>query len=51
LYLLQVPTTDIYLLLDYKVDSLKKMRQRLAQKLGLAGVTELEDFLKILLSE
>ncbi|MDD4968087.1 MAG: hypothetical protein PHT07_01515 [Paludibacter sp.] len=51
LYLLNIPTKDIYLLLDYKVDSLKKMRQRLAQKTGLAGVTELDDFLNAILSE
>jgi len=46
LYLLQVPTTDIYLLLDYKVESLKKMRQRLAQKLNLSGVSDLNNFLQ-----
>ena len=51
LHLLNIPTTAIYLLLDYKVDSLKKMRQRLAQKTGLAGVTELDDFLNAILSE
>jgi hypothetical protein len=51
LHLLDVPTTDIYMLLDYKVDSLKKMRQRLAAKTGLSGVTELDDFLNRILSE
>ena len=51
LHLLDVPTTDIYMLLDYKVDSLKKMRQRLAAKTGLSGVTDLDDFLNRILSE
>jgi len=51
LSLLHVPITDIYMLLDYKVDSLKKMRQRLAQKAGLTGVTELDGFLHDILSE
>ncbi|MDD4993087.1 MAG: tetratricopeptide repeat protein [Paludibacter sp.] len=51
LYLLQVPTIDILLLLDYKVDSLNKMKQRLAQKTGLSGVTEIDAFLNKLLTE
>lgn len=51
LYLLNVPVFDIYLLLDYKVDSLKKMRQRLAHKINLSGVTELDDFLTKMLTE
>jgi preprotein translocase subunit YajC len=51
LHLLGIPANDILLLLDYKVDSLKKMRQRLAAKLLLSSVNELNDFLNSLLSE
>jgi hypothetical protein len=51
LHLLNVPVMDVYMLLDYKVGSLKKMRQRLSQKTGLAGVTELDGFLHEILSE
>ncbi len=45
LYLLEIPIDDIYILLDYKVESLRKMRQRLARKLNLKGVDDLHDFL------
>jgi len=51
LYLLRVPSTDIYLLLDYKVGSLIKMKQRLAQKIGVEGVALIYDFLNELLLE
>ena len=51
LSLLQIPSTDMYLLLDTNVDSLKKMKQRLAPKFNLMLVSELEDFLFNLISE
>ena len=51
LSLLEVPTTDIYILFDYTVEGLKTMRKRLAQKTGLSGVSELKDFLEKLLTE
>ncbi len=51
LHLLNIPTTDIYMLLDYKVDGLKKMKQRLALKTGQPGVIELDDLLHRILSE
>lgn len=51
LYLLHIPTTDIYLLLDYKVGSLKKMKQRLAQKIILSGIKGIDDFLIGILTE
>jgi len=51
LYILHIPTTDIYLLLDYKVDSLMKMKQRLAEKVNVAGVIQLYDFLYNILAE
>jgi len=49
--LLQLPTTDIYLLLDYKLGSLTKMKQRLVQKTGVSGVNQLYDFLDTILAE
>jgi len=51
LHLLRVPSTDIYLLLDYKVGSLIKMKQRLAQKVGVEGVVQIYDFLNEILVE
>ncbi|ADQ79024.1 hypothetical protein Palpr_0872 [Paludibacter propionicigenes WB4] len=51
LTLLNIPTTDIYLLLDYTVDGLKSMRKRLANKVNLKGVSELNDFLIRMLAE
>ncbi len=51
LSLLQVSSTDMYMLLDTNVDSLKKMKQRLAPKFNLALVSELENFLIKLISE
>ena len=49
-HLLHIPTNDIYLLLDYKVGSLMKMKQRLAQKIGVSGVIQLYDFLETILA-
>ena len=51
LTLLNIPTTDIYLLLDYTVDGLKSMRKRLARKVNLNGVAELNNFLLKMLTE
>lgn len=50
-YLLKIPTEDIMVLFDYKVDSLKRMKQRLVNKVGVAGVSELDNFLKAILYE
>lgn len=41
LYLLKISASDMFLLLDYTVNGLKKMRQRLALKMNLQGVSEL----------
>jgi len=51
LHLLRIPINDIYMLLDYKVSSLKKMKQRLAQKINLTGVPQIYVFLEDILSE
>ncbi len=51
LTLLEIPATDIYILLDYTVDGLKSMRKRLAQKTGLSGVAELKVFLQKIIEE
>jgi len=51
LSLLQIPSNDMYLVLDTNVDSLKKMKQRLAPKFKLTLVSELEAFLFNLISE
>jgi len=51
LHLLLIPVADIMLLLDYRVTSLKKMKQRLAAKVQLQGAQELDGFLNNLLSE
>jgi tetratricopeptide (TPR) repeat protein len=51
LHLLCVPSTDILMLFNYKVDSLNKMKQRLAQKVQLNGVAEIDNFLNELLSQ
>lgn len=50
-HLLQIPTYDMLLLLDYKVDSLKRMKQRLVKKTGLSGARELDEFLLKILAE
>ncbi len=49
-FLLQIPNTDIFTLLDVNVESLKKMKQRLLPKFNLSKVVELEGFLISLLS-
>ncbi len=46
LFLLNVPTPNIVLILDIQSVSLYKLKQRLAQKLDLNNVKELELFLK-----
>jgi tetratricopeptide (TPR) repeat protein len=51
LHTLNIPTIDILLLLNYKVDSLNKMKQRLAQKTKIKGVPEINCFLNNILSE
>ena len=51
LSLLQISNTDMYMLLDTNVDSLKKMKQRLALKFNLIRVSELENFLISLISK
>ncbi len=45
LYLLQIPNQDVLMLLNYKSESLNKLKQRLAKKTKLSNVTELYDFL------
>lgn len=44
LFLLEIPTPEILLILDYKLDSLYKLKQRLVQKMNLKNAKEL-DFL------
>jgi len=51
LHMLDIPITDVLLLLDYKVDSLNKMKQRLAQKTNLTNAAELNCFLNRILAE
>jgi len=52
LYLLKIPTHDILILLDYKTDnSLKRMKNRLSEKLNLENATQLSNFLNAILSE
>lgn len=46
LFLLDVPTTDLVLVLEIQPVSLYKLKQRLSQKLNLNNVKELELFLK-----
>ena len=50
-YLLEVPMPDILMLFNYKVGSLSKMKQRLAQKTNLPNASELGSFLNGILSE
>ena len=45
LYLLQIPNQDVLLLLNYKAESLSKLKQRIARKLNQPNVIELCDFL------
>ena len=51
LHLLNIPGPDILVLLDYKAQSLIKLKQRLAQKINLANTYELNDFLDGILFE
>lgn len=51
LYMLKVPTEDILFLLDYNTEALKKMKQRFAKKIGVQLVSEIEPYLKSILSE
>lgn len=51
LFLLNIPTTDILLLLNYKVEGYDKMKQRLAAKFGLQQASELSAFLHSFLAE
>jgi len=46
LFLLDVPTLEVLLLLEYKQDSLYKLKQRLVQKMSLKNVKELESWLE-----
>jgi len=46
LFLLDVPTPEVLLLLEYKPDSLYKLKQRLVQKLNLKNAKELESLLE-----
>ncbi len=51
LHLLDISVNDIMLLLDYNVEGLKKMRQRLAKKVGIRYVSQIDDFLRAILIE
>ena len=51
LFLLNIPSTDILLLLNYKVEGYDKMKQRLAAKFGLQQASELSTFLHSFLTE
>ena len=51
LLLLEVPTSDMTIILDCQQGSLYKLKQRLAQKLKLSGTKELEQLLLNLSSE
>ena len=46
LFLLNTPTTKILLLLDYKTDSLYKLKQRMVQKMSLNNAKELDVVIK-----
>jgi len=46
-----MPKTDICLVLDFKTSGLKKMKQRLAQKLDLPDATGLDNYLMNILYE
>ena len=51
LHLLNIPVNDIMLLLDYNIEGLKKMRQRLAKKVDIHYVSHIDDFLNSILIE
>jgi len=42
LFLLEIPTQEVLLILDYKLDSLYKLKQRLVQKMNLKNAKELD---------
>ena len=46
LFLLDIPTPNILLLLGYKQDSLYKMKQRLVQKMNLKSAVDLDNMIK-----
>ncbi|NDV69842.1 tetratricopeptide repeat protein [Dysgonomonas sp. 25] len=46
LFVLDIPTQDIAMLMDYTQSSLYKFKQRLAKKLNLSGSKELEQMLR-----
>lgn len=46
LYLLDIPSTDVALILDYQQVSLYKLKQRLAQKMNFTSTKELNQYLK-----
>lgn len=51
LHLLEIPTHDILVLLDYEsINSLKGMKRRLAPKLGLENAALLNDYLLLILT-
>ena len=51
LHLLNISVVDIMLLLGYNVEGLKKMRQRLAKKVNVHYVSQLDNFLNNMLLE
>lgn len=51
LYMLQIPADDILYLLDYNANSLKKMKQRFAIKVGVELTSKIDTFLKDLIIE
>lgn len=52
LHLLKIPTHDMLILLDYKTDnSLKRMKNRLADRMGVATAASLGTFLLSIVSE
>ena len=46
LHLLEIPSTDIALILEYQQVSLYKLKQRLAQKMNFTSTKELDQYLK-----
>lgn len=51
LFLLNTPTSKILLLLDYKTDSLYKLKQRMVQKMSLNNAKELDIVIKELVEK
>jgi len=46
LFLLDVPLTDMALILESQIGSIYKLKQRIAQKMNLSSTKELESLLK-----